>query len=60
MGTKKKKTLYFVDLPTLDGEWQMVTHFASKAAAVAFCKRIFRADDKGRVNLISEINDEEC
>ena len=47
---------YIVDLPKEDGAWKEVDTFDTKEDAIKFCRNLFRADEEGRVCLVSEIS----
>lgn len=47
---------YAVDIPQLDREeWINVNYFSTKKEAIKYAQEHFGADDKGRINLISNL-----
>lgn len=49
--------VFIVDLPDMEvnGNWTEVARFDTKQEAIAYCRREFKADSKGRINLITEV-----
>jgi hypothetical protein len=59
-GILDMKFKYAVDLPNpikldIDSEWICIQYFETKKEAIEFCKKYYGADDKGNINLISNL-----
>jgi hypothetical protein len=50
--------MFYVELPTKDGQWDLLDSFKTKEEALAICKKLFASED-GTVNLITELKDDE-
>ncbi len=53
---------YYIDIPDVnrkEGGWVNIADFSSKLEALSYVKKMFGADDKGRVSLISEVEEED-
>ena len=50
--------MFYVELPTKDGEWDLLGSFKTKEEALAICKKLFNSED-GKVDLLTEIPDDE-
>ncbi len=47
---------YAVDIPNIYSDnWDNVSYFETKEEAINFCKEKYGADEKGRINLITEV-----
>ena len=46
---------YFIDLPDANGEWKEIASFDTEEEAKAFIKSRFRADEDGKISLITAV-----
>jgi len=56
------KSIFWVDLPNpynIEREWINIETFYSQREAIEFCKKHFGADNKGRIRLINEGEEED-
>lgn len=54
--------MFAVDVPNYynpEGEWKNVDYFYTKEEAIEYCKKVFGADDDGKISLITDIGEEE-
>lgn len=50
--------MFIVDVPPAMGEeWETVKYFDTKEEAVKFCQHTYGADEEGRINLITEVEE---
>lgn len=53
---------WYVDLPNcykLESAWKCLGEFETREEAIAYVKKMFGADDEGRIDLVSEVEDED-
>ena len=51
---------FVVDIPNISEEdWIYVRSFPTRAEAIAYVKEFFGGDDEGRVQLISEVDNDD-
>lgn len=56
---KEYKKRYYVDIPNADNSnWTFIAEFDNKKNAIAFAQNRFGADKEGKINLITEHNEE--